>query len=87
MKGTNLLLAIGRLSYRHQLYSQSLQQRLLLHTCLPLMNQEKPEKFDEQPHMRISAKAAAKDKGMDLEENTDRSMRFFSRSSQLYDVS
>lgn len=68
MKGTNLVLAIGRLSSRHQ---PSLQQRLLLHTCLPLMNQEKslekPEKFDEQPHMRITAKAAAKEKGMGLE--------------------
>ena len=47
----------------------ALQSRCLIHTCLPVMNQEKsaqqdkPDQLDEQPHMRIEAKAAAEEKG------------------------
>ncbi|CAF1077509.1 unnamed protein product [Adineta steineri] len=53
------------------LHSNSFQQRSLLHTCVPLLNKEKlpdksnsskKEKFDEQPHMRIESKAAAREK-------------------------
>lgn len=51
----------------------SLQQRCLLHTCLPLMNKEKSsdkkdinksDGSDEQPHMRIEPKATTEEKRM-----------------------
>lgn len=75
-----LLLTMARLSSRHE-------QRAFIHTCLPLMNQKKSEEFDEQPHMRVAAKAAAKEKGLYFEESNVQSMRSLSRSRQLYDVS
>ncbi len=65
MKSTKLLIDICRLS--------SLSNKRLVHTCLPLMNKEKSSKekysnksdaFDEQPHMRIEAKAATEEKRM-----------------------
>ncbi len=65
MKSTKLLFLICRLS--------SLSKKRLLHTCLPLMNKEKSSKekyssksdeFDEQPHMRIEAKATTEEKRM-----------------------
>ncbi len=57
----------------HVRYLPSSSTRHLLHTCLPLMNKEKSsDKKDanksdgsqEQPHMRIEAKALAGDKSM-----------------------
>ncbi len=76
MKGVKLLFHFRQLSSsstRHAFHRNSFEQRSLLHTCLPLMNQEKSAQkkesnkstgSDEQPHMRIEAKASAKDKGM-----------------------
>jgi hypothetical protein len=76
MKTMKLLFYIRHLpssSTRHLLHTNSLQQRCLLHTSFPLMNKEKSsEKVDsaprhgseEQPHMRIEAKAAAEEKGL-----------------------
>lgn len=38
--------------------------RRLLHTGLPLMKQENAKQYDEQPHMRIEAKATKENKGV-----------------------
>ena len=51
---------------RHALPMNSFQQRCLIHTCVPLMNQNKPGQFDEQPHMRVQAQAAAENKGISI---------------------
>jgi hypothetical protein len=74
MASKQLLFHIRHLSLsstKHVLDINSFQQRCLLHTSLPLMNKEKSsEKKDatqrggsnEQPHMRVEAKAAAAEK-------------------------
>jgi hypothetical protein len=72
MKGLKLLFHFRHLSStQHVLHMNSFQQRCLLHTCLPLMNQEKSTQkkesnrsgqFDEQPHMRTEAKAGAEER-------------------------
>ncbi len=76
MKSTKLLFHLRYLSSpstQYLLYINSLQQRRLLHTCLPLMNKEKSsdrkdsnksDGFQEQPHMRIEAKATTEEKRM-----------------------
>lgn len=71
MKSVKVLFYIRHLSWsstQQFFHINSFQQRCFLHTCLPLMNQEKSsDKSDgsqEQPHMRIEAKAAAKGKGI-----------------------
>ncbi len=74
MKGSKLLFHFRHLSStQHVLHVNSFQQRCLIHTCLPLMNQEKSTQkkesnrsgqFDEQPHMRTEAKAEAEERGM-----------------------
>ena len=93
MNGTKLLFSVGQLSSRHQFSFHSLRLRSLLHTCSPWMNQDKStnkkEPFNEQPHMRIMAKAAAKEKGMLLGESQYKSIffHFSSRSDELHDVS
>ncbi len=57
---------------RHVLSMNSFQQRCLLHTCVPLMNQEKSteknksSQYDEQLHMRIEAKASAENRGISI---------------------
>jgi len=62
MKTMKLLFYLSAPSTKHLVRMDSLQQRCLLHTCLPLMNKEKSANGGEgleQPHMRIEARAAA----------------------------
>lgn len=74
MNSMKLVFYAGHLSSQSQFHLRS-----LLHTCSPLMNQDKSankdQPFHEQPHMRIMAKAAAKEKGMHLKKQIhDRSI-------------
>ncbi len=51
---------------KYSLQWNSIQSRCLLHTCLPLMNKDmvKIDRVEEQPHMRIEAKAIIEQKRM-----------------------
>lgn len=67
MKSTKLLFRICSLSSSTS--RNFFQQRYLLHTCSPYFNKEnssskKSDGSEEQPHMRVEAKAAAEEKRM-----------------------
>lgn len=73
MKSTKLLFNIRYLTSPATKYFfewNSVQSRCLLHTCLPLMNKDmaKIDSTEEQPHMRIEAKAIMEHKRMYNEE-------------------
>ncbi len=55
---------------KYLLQVNSIQPRCLLHTCSPLLNKNvvKNDLAEEQPHMRIEAKATAEHKRMYKEE-------------------
>jgi hypothetical protein len=70
MKITKLLFRIHYLASpttKYFFHLNTIQQKCLLHTCVPLMNYKdsaQTDRSEEQVHMRVEAKAASEHKRM-----------------------